>query len=231
MRWGIRLLSTALWLPFFAVPALAQTAPSTAAPAAGVRPYFVGGLAFEHRNLSIKGERSWGPAPVAGAGVWFGRFIAADATIEVGRSQSFDYGTSYSAPIRHRTGTHRDTMILGSVRVRPACGFPICAELVGGAGIGLHHTSSLIREECGYVGVPQPCTTVNRVDWSESEPAFAMSFGVDFPIGRPSSRVTAMPSVRVSNLRHTYQMHLEGNHEPSLPEDWFVSVGLLISIR
>jgi hypothetical protein len=122
-------------------------------------------------------------------------------------------------------------MILGSVRVKPSCGFQICAELVGGAGIGFHHTSSLIREECGYVGVPQPCAAVNKMDWSEAERAFAMAFGVDFPIGRPSSRVSAMPSFRIANFRHTYEMHLEGNHEPSLPEDWFVSVGLLISIR
>ena len=122
-------------------------------------------------------------------------------------------------------------MILGSVRVRPRCAIAVCVDLVAGAGLGLHHTSSLIREECGYVGAPLPCTAVNKLDWSESEPAFATSFGVDVPIGRPSSRVTAAPSFRVSRLRHTPNMHLEGNHEPSLTEDWFASVGLVISIR
>jgi hypothetical protein len=223
-----RVFVVASFMPFFAGPAMAQTPAPTAT---GLRPYFIAGLSFERRNLGITGESSWRPSPLFGAGVWLNRFVGLDATIEIGQSQSFDYSTSYSAPIRHRTGMHRDSMILGSIRTRPNCRNAVCVEFVAGGGVGLHHTSSIIRDECGYIGIPAPCVVLNKLDWSTSEAAANLSFGMDVPIGRPFGHVAVTPSFRVSMIDPFAPAHLHGSHEPGLTDGWFGSVGVLISIR
>lgn len=180
-------------------------------------------------NMELKDGKH--AAPAGAVGVFVNRVIGVEFSAEIGDRHDFNYTYSYSSTLNtKRAGTHRDSLLLGGVRVRPRCG-AFCVEFVASAGIVVHHTSSLITAECPTFPTVQPCTSVNKLDWNTGELAKAYSFGVDVPIGSKGSRVRVAPSLRVSYIDHGGHKHFSGAHEPGFSEKWFVSFGGLISIR
>lgn len=198
---------------------------SAAAQNAGV--FGSAGINVEKRDDA----NAWRPKPIGAMGVFINRVIGVEVSTEIGDRHDFNYTYSYSSTLNtKRTGTHRDALVLGGVRLRPRCSVA-CVELVASVGIAVHDTSSLITAECPTFPTVQPCTSTNKVAWNTGERARAYSFGVDVPIGAKRSRLKVAPSFRLSYIGHGGDKHFSGSHEPGFRQKWFVSFGGLIAIR
>ena len=153
--------------------------------------------------------------------------------LEAGRSASVSWPYTYSYPsdITKHTAEHRDTLLLGNVRVRAKCWAVVCAEPVAGAGIAIHHSSSVLTATCGQVGVPLPCTPASKVDWDANEMKLAMGFGADVSLGM-NGRVAVVPSIRVHFIDHySGSLHGMDHRLPDAGDRWFLAFGVSISVR
>ena len=238
------MIRTRAAIPFL-VTLAALISPAAAFAQAKTGPYFSAGLAMERRNLGnnevkvtmsglnsvttfIKPIR---PALAATFGVFVTNVIAVEAQVERSTLVTWPYTYSYPEDITKHTAEHRDTLLLGNVRIRAKCWSSVCFEPVAGAGIAVHHSSSLTTATCGQVGVPLPCTPANTLDWDANEPKLAFDFGTDVRLGM-NSRFAIVPSFRVHFIGHDPQtLHGTDQRQPDSGDQWFLAFGVSISVR
>ena len=202
---------------------------------------------FERRNLGNPEEKSVTvglntvtkpikpirPVPAAAIGVFLTEVIGVEAQFQRSASDNWPYTYSYGSDITKRMAEHHDTVVLGNVRIRAKCWSAVCLEPVAGAGLALHHSSSVITLTCGSVGVPLPCTTPTKADsrdWNVTEPKVAFAFGADIRIAM-NKRVSIAPSLRVDFIEHNSTLYGTDHRLPQSGDQWFLAFGASISVR
>jgi hypothetical protein len=230
---------------FGLVTMLMLVLPAAAFAQATTGPYFSAGVAFERRNLgndevktTMVGLNSVTtfvkpikPAPAATVGVFLSKAVAVEAQVERSTLVTWPYTYSYPEDITKHTAEHRDTLLLGNVRIRVKCRSAVCIEPVAGAGLAVHHSSSVTTATCGQVGAPLPCTPANKPDWDANELKLALDFGADVRLGM-NPRFAIVPSLRIHFIDHNSDaLHGTDQRLPDSGDRWFLAFGVSISVR
>jgi len=224
---------------------LALASPRAAFAQANTGPYVSAGVAFERRNLGTDELKATmvglnsvttfakpiKPAPAATVGVFLTKVVAVEAQVERSALVTWPYTYSYPEDVTKHTAEHRDTLLLGNVRIRAKCWSSVCLEPVAGAGLAVHHSSSVTTATCGQVGAPLPCTPANKLDWDANEAKLALDFGADIRL-KMNTRFAIVPSVRVHFIDHNSNaLHGMDQRLPDSGDRWFLAFGVSISVR
>lgn len=210
------------------------------APAASSspRPVYVGmGAGIEIKDASAFRNPAGSvarPAAFVALGKEVSRRIAVEAFAQSERSESVDWQWRYlfGQPYHDDRATHRDTLMLGRVRVLGFCSAKICVEPFAGAGFVAHHAVDRIVADCGSDLHPKnPCEPVTpKVNDDEWQWGFAANGGAAVRINL-SPKVALSPMAQLSYFRHDESLFRDNFRGPSSGKRWAPLFGVGLVIR
>jgi hypothetical protein len=213
-------------------PMPAQTRPSSPRPV-----YFALGAGIEIKDASaFRNPAGFHARPVGFVllGKEISRRVAVEAVVQAERAESVDWQWTYlfAPPFTQDRATHRDTLLLGRVRLLSVCATRVCFEPFAGAGFVAHRAIDEIVGDCGDSShFKNPCEPVTpRPGAAEWQWGLAANGGAALRINL-SSTVALSPMAQLSYFRHDESLFRDNFRGPASGKRWAPLFGVAVTIR